>query len=150
MDTLTAPGNQSLNPAVLEMSEKPVSILCLDLIILEHIKVSPSFVRGRGKNELPDPGQALVIKAGDLPPSLNPLGDFGKLTENCFEMKSVKNDYLRLLSMMEMMRSRSDSVIAVPEGKHNPRLSKSSATFPPPPLLRHIFAWCSLLLALRC
>ena len=45
MDTLTAPGNQRFNPSLLDMSEKPVSILPLDFIILEHIKLRSALLR---------------------------------------------------------------------------------------------------------
>ena len=45
MNTLAAPGNQSLNPALLEMSEEPVSILSLD----PTIPILPKSAQGRNR-----------------------------------------------------------------------------------------------------
>ncbi len=84
MDTLTAPGNQSSNPALLKLSEQPVSILTFDLIILENIKVKSALFRGRRKNELPDSHQVL-LKQPAIPnaPPLIPLQDAQRSCRTC-------------------------------------------------------------------
>jgi hypothetical protein len=53
-----------------------------------------------------------------------------RFPEKYFEQKSVKG-YVRHFRITAMMRSRSESVIAVPDGKQRPRLNKSLTTSPP-------------------
>jgi hypothetical protein len=69
-------------------------------------------------------------------------------------MKSVRQDYLLHFRITEMMRSRSCSVMAVPDGRQRPRLNKSSAAFPPITLAAYfrslLLAPCFALLKTRC
>ena len=59
-------------------------------------------------------------------------GYFQHLREHLLrEIVEREADYLRQRRIIAMTRSRSESVMAVPEGRHRPRLNKSSATSPP-------------------
>jgi hypothetical protein len=66
-------------------------------------------------------------------------GYFQHLREHLLrEIVEREADYLRQRRIIAMTRSRSDSVMAVPEGRHKPRLNKSSATSPPTVLARYL------------
>jgi len=50
--------------------------------------------------------------------------------------------YLLQPKITETTRSKSFSVIAVPDGRQRPRLNKSSATLPPTILALYLFLFC--------
>ena len=82
--------------------------------------------------------------------AISPLRHFRHSTISAFrhpDLLIFRPHALRHLRIISITRSRSELVIAVPLGRHNPRSNKSSATFPPTTLAEYLCFPCGPLIS---